>query len=100
MEVMCEDIDLNFAISDQDVTPFMLACYLANLCVVHLLHKNKSIEKKKTDKRGYNCFHYAVMGGCLELVKFLKEQGVPYISSTENVSPLHLATESNRLDIV
>eukprot|EP00351_Strombidinopsis_sp_SopsisLIS2011_P003418 CAMPEP_0116873132 /NCGR_PEP_ID=MMETSP0463-20121206/4128_1 /TAXON_ID=181622 /ORGANISM="Strombidinopsis sp, Strain SopsisLIS2011" /LENGTH=62 /DNA_ID=CAMNT_0004514539 /DNA_START=210 /DNA_END=398 /DNA_ORIENTATION=- len=60
---MNEEIDLNFVISDQEITPFMMACFLGNLTVVHLLARNGKLEKRKQDLNGYNSFHYATMGG-------------------------------------
>lgn len=78
----------------------MLACAIGNLLIIELILKNKLTKPKEEDLKGFNCLYYATYYGHLDVVKHLKNIGVPYTKSSNGTTCLHVAVRRNYPDLV
>lgn len=100
MGVLEDDTDLNFSITDDGITPLMLACSIGKLIIIDLLVKNPNIRKNQTDGEGYNCLYYATFYGHKAVIERLKEADIPYVASLNGTTCLHVAVRKGHMDIV
>ncbi|XP_048575718.1 transient receptor potential cation channel subfamily A member 1 [Nematostella vectensis] len=95
--------DINVRTSDdlRMTTPLHLAAKFNSFGIVRMLMSHEA----DIDQRslfGHHALHYAARRGSVHMVKlFLQDGGVsPNITDNENATPLHVACQSERLDIV
>ncbi len=70
-----KDINLNFIITEDGITPLMLACTVGNIFIVKLLLINPLTDVNMVDKSGINALYVSVYYGHLEILQLLKKSG-------------------------
>ena len=53
------EINMNFAVTSDGITPLMLACSFGNKIITQVICKNMITEKEIKDKQGFNALYYA-----------------------------------------
>ena len=75
------EIDMNFPITSDGMTPLMLASSFGNQIIVQLILRNKVTDPEKEDMHGFNALYYASFQGHHNIVNELGKVGVPYKKS-------------------
>eukprot|EP00347_Sterkiella_histriomuscorum_P012928 403366687 len=99
LENNCQ-IDLNFTLNDEGLTPLMLSIAKQNAGLVELVLNTANMHATTTDQFGYTALHYAAIYKNLEIVKLLFESRVYHSKANNGMTPLHLACKNGALDIV
>jgi len=97
--LLSENVPID-GISNDGITPMMMACRNGHLKVAQMLHeRGASLTSKSLD--GWNCLHFASGMGRGEVVKWLLSMKVPVDEpNNEIVTPLMYACRSGHLKIV
>ena len=95
------DIDMNFAVSSDGMSPLMLACSFGNKIIVQLILRNKLTELAIEDYAGFNSLYYASFYGYVDILKELGQWEVPYSKSkSDGTTSLHIAAKRGHLEVV
>jgi len=94
------DIDMNFPITSDGITPLMLACSFGNKIIMQVIIKNKMTTKEIKDNHGFNALYYATFYGHTHIIIELGKREVPYIESNENTTCLHVAAKKGFTEVV
>ena len=84
---------------------FLCPCFLSNslpfsINVVKVVLKVEGVMLSTVDKLGFNCMHYAVQFGHLEVLKFLQGKNLAYCKSKDGTTCLHIAARKGYSHIV
>ena len=94
------EIDMNFPVTSDGITPLMLACSFGNKIIMQVLIKNKLTDKELVDKQGFNPLYYATFYGHNHIIQELGKREVPYLVSNEGTTCLHVAAKKGYFEIV
>jgi ankyrin repeat protein len=94
------DIDMNFPITSDGITPLMLACSFGNKIIMQVIIKNKMTTKEIKDNQGFNALYYATFYGHTHIIIELGKREVPYIESNENTTCLHVAAKKGFVEVI
>lgn len=64
-----QDLDINFRITVDGITPLMLACTNGSLDIVRLLLAHPTIDVNQKDSQGINAVYVSVYYGHLEVLR-------------------------------
>mgnify|MGYP006126185019 CR=1 FL=1 len=94
------EIDMNFPVTSDGITPLMLACCFGNKIIMQVMIKNKLTDKELVDKHGFNALYYATFYGHHHILQELGKREVPYLVSNEGTTCLHVAAKKGYFEIV
>lgn len=95
------EIDMNFPITSDGMTPLMLSSSFGNLIIVQLVLRNKITDPLITDQHGFNALYYASFYGHHETVTELGKLEVPYVKSkVDETTCLHIACKRGHMKVV
>jgi ankyrin repeat protein len=104
-----KDIKLDI-LNDNEMNILHLACFHSQNKMLLYLLENSDIKSilHKTDKKGYNCFHYSVISNSISCLCTLLDYNCIFIFKKGDLNhqdqngdtPLHLAIKKNNLDII
>ena len=93
------EIDMNFPVTSDGITPLMLACSFGNKIIMQVIIKNKMTDKEIIDKEGFNALYYATFYGHTHIVMELGKREVPYVESKGGTTCLHIAAKKGFLEV-
>lgn len=94
------DIDMNFPVTSDGITPLMLACSFGNKIITQVIMKNKMTTKDIKDNQGFNALYYATFYGHTHIIQELGKREVPYVESNEGTTCLHVAAKKGFYEVV
>ena len=94
----CFDID--FKITNDGITPLMLACTTGNIDIVKMLLINPLINIHYQDNAGINAVYVSAYYGHLYILKLLKVHGAIFKPSHKGTTMLHVASRKGHTEIV
>jgi ankyrin repeat protein len=93
------EIDMNFPVTVDGITPLMLACSFGNKMIVQIILKNKLTIREIEDAHGFNSLYYATYYGHLHIIEELGRREVPYCVSVKGTSCLHVAAKKGMVEV-
>lgn len=94
------DIDMNFAVTSDGITPLMLACSFGNKIIMQVIIKNKLTRRDIRDNQGFNALYYASFYGHDHIINELGKREVPYEVSHGGTTCLHVAAKRGLTNVV
>ena len=94
------DIDMNFAVTSDGITPLMLACSFGNKIIMQVIIKNKLTRRDIRDNQGFNALYYASFYGHDHIITELGKREVPYEVSHGGTTCLHVAAKRGLTNVV
>jgi ankyrin repeat protein len=93
-------INVNFKITDDGITPLMLACTSGNLEIVKLILANPTLVLDKRDNSGINSLYVSAYYGHFEVFKLLRRHGAKYHKSDKGSTILHVVCKKGFNEIL
>ena len=92
------EIDMNFPVTSDGITPLMLACSFGNKIIMQVIIKNKLTDKDIRDKDGFNALYYATFYWHTHIVQELGKREVAYVESNAGTTCLHIAAKKGHFE--
>ena len=93
--------DLNFEVTADGATPFLIACAKGDLEFVNLMLCNKCLNIDHCDQNGVNAFFMAAYHSNIAIMRRLMEKGIDLFKKNVNGSNvLHIAVKRANFDVV
>ena len=93
-------VNVNFKITDDGITPLMLACTSGNLEIVKLILANPTLVLDKRDNSGINSLYVSAYYGHFEVFKLLRRHGARYHKSDKGSTILHVVCKKGFNEIL
>lgn len=93
-------VNINFKITDDGITPLMLACTSGNIEIVKLILANPTLDLHKRDNSGINSLYVSAYYGHFEVFKLLRRQGAEYQVSEKGSTILHVVCKKGFNEIL
>ena len=81
---------MNFKITEDGITPLMMACTGGDINIVKLILCNSTLDLGLQDSSGISALYVSAYYGHFEIFKLLRNHGAKYVSSNKNATILHV----------
>ena len=99
-KTVAKGFGLNFRITDDGITPLMLACTIGDIDTVKLLCTNKEVDLDKKDDAGINACYISAYYGHKDVFLFLLSKGAAVRSNNKQTTVLHMAAKRGHIALV
>lgn len=91
---------LNFRITDDGITPLMLACTIGDLDIVKLLCTCKELDLNRKDDVGINATYISAYYGHKDVFLFLVSKGAAVCPNNKSTTVLHMTAKRGHAALV